>query len=324
MTKFQDENQLKGRFGELLASFAFPPEWVVRPIQYDYGLDLEVEIFHAVPSAHGKQKYQTRGEHLYIQVKTTDRFTFSQHKDGEYVTDVLNFSLETSELKLVEAMGASVPVILLVVDRAEMKIYYVCLNDYISKKLAPGNLRWRDKRSITLYIPVRNQIRVTDEEFDPSSHRGYFARLAQRSKIYSVANMTHHYAVELEHALSRLDSEDSEPTAFRSLAAEYIQKVETFTNEIGQLDIWRKTDNEWGAIENHRQTLDALMVRTSGLKSRLSSLVDPQTDFEEAAFHFLACADFLNSVFRNLTLLGRDYEQIARLERLPGRDPFDI
>lgn len=324
MTKFQDENQLKGRFGELLASFAFPPEWVVRPIQYDYGLDLEVEIFHAVPSDHGKQKYQTWGEHVYLQVKTTDRFTFSKYEDGNYVTDVLNFSIETSELKLVEAMGASVPVVLLVVDRAEMKIFYVCLNDYISKKLATGNPRWRDQRSITLYVPVRNQIRVTDEDFDPSSHRGYFARLARRSKIYSAANLTHHYAVELEHALSRLGEEDIEPTAFQSAAAEFIQKVETFTNEIAQLDIWRKTDNEWAALESHRQTLDALMDRTSGLKARLSTLVDPPKGFEDAAFHFLGDANFLNSVFRSLSLLGREYEQIARLEGLPGRDPFNI
>lgn len=323
MTKFQDENHLKGRFGELLASFAFPPEWVVRPIQYDYGLDLEVEIFHAVPSEPGKQKYQTWGEHLYLQVKTTDRFKFSKHEDGDYVTDVLNFSIETSELKLVEAMGPSVPVILLVVDRAEMKIFYVCLNDYISKKLATGNPRWREQRSTTLYVPVRNQIRVTDKEFDPSSHWGYFARLAQRSKIYSAANLTHHYSAELEHALSRLENDDSEPTAFQSAAAEFIQKVETFTNEISQLDIWRKTDNEWGALDGHRQTLGALTDRTSRLKARLSTLVDPPEGFDNAAFHFLGRAEFLNDVFRSLSLLGRQYEQIARLERLPGKDPFN-
>ncbi|MFC4396898.1 DUF4365 domain-containing protein [Arthrobacter sedimenti] len=273
------------------------------------------------PGRGGKQMYQTWGEHLYLQVKTTDKFKFSKHVEDDRVTPVLKFSIETAELKLVEAMGASVPVVLLVVDRADMKLFYVCLNDYISKKLAVSSPTWRDQQSITLYIPIRNEIRVTDEEFDGSSHWGYFARLAQRSKIYSAANLTHHYSVELEHASDKLFADEMDPTFFGPAAADYIHRVETFTNEVAELDIWRKTDNEWAALENHRQALNELKERTANLKAELKALDGPPESLLDSNF-FLGRLDFLSSAFRTLSLLGREYEQTARLERLPGGDPF--
>ncbi|WP_104046067.1 DUF4365 domain-containing protein [Arthrobacter sp. ZGTC412] len=324
MTKFQDENQLKGRFGELVAAFAFPPEWVVRPIQYDYGLDLEVEVFHAISAEDGRRKYQTWGEHFYLQVKTTDNLSFSKYCTSHKETDVLKFSIETSELKLVEAMGASVPVILFVVDRTEMKIFYVCLNDYTSKTLTPSNPTWREQKNVTVYIPVRNQIRVTDDEFNPASHWGYFARTAQRSKIYSAANLAHHYSMELGYARDKVRVVESDPTAFEALASQFLEQAHRYACEISELDIWRRTDYEWCAIQSFREGLQTLHDRISRLKSQLATLPSTGEDFEEAAFHFQGRLDFMYGIFTSLSLIGRQYEQIARLERLPGDDPFSI
>lgn len=325
MTKFQNENQLKGRFGELLAAFAFPPEWVVRPIPDDYGLDLELEVFHALPSESGEKKYQTRGEHLYLQVKTTDKFTFAGQDNGDGSSAVLKFSLETSTLRLVEAMGASVPVVLLVVDRAELKVFYVCLNDYISKTLASSKPTWREQKDITLKIPVKNQIKVTDTEFNPLPHWGYFARLAQRSKIYSAANLLHHFSIELEYCLDKLDAARDEATSFHAAAVSFVGKVQAFTQEIEHLDIWRGTDDEWGAIGVYRENLNTLRDRTEALETGLETFASSEhspADIESLAFHFTGRAQFVVGIFGILANLGRDYETIARLERLPGDDPF--
>lgn len=191
------------------------------------------------------------------------------------------------------------------------------------KKLAVSKPGWRDRKNITLYIPIRNQIRVTDEEFDPSSHWGYFARLAQRSKIYSAANLTHHYSEELRYALSALDGAHRELVAFQSAADKFFEKVEGFTNEVAQLDIWRKTDNEWDMIGVHRQTLKELRDRTANLKPELRTLPSPPESLKDFNF-FLGRVDFLSSIFRTLSLLGREYEEVARLERLPGQDPFTL
>ncbi|MBU8867816.1 DUF4365 domain-containing protein [Paenarthrobacter aromaticivorans] len=324
MTKFQDENQLKGRFGELLAAFAFPPEWVVRPIQYDYGLDLEVEVFHAIPSSDRRQKYQTWGEHSYLQVKTTDNVSFGKYKGSDKETEVLKFLIETTELRLVEAMGASVPVILFVVDRANLQVFYICLNDYISKILTPCNPAWRDQRMVTLYIPVRNQIKVSDKEFDPTSHWGYFARTARRSKIYSAANLTHHYSIELGYALVDLDAGESNPEIFSKAALQFLERANQYAWEIAELDIWRKTDSEWGAMEGFRETLTILHDRILQLKEPLKNLPSRGDEFEQAAFHFLGRVDFMRGVFTSLSTIGRLYEQIGRLERLPGDDPFEM
>lgn len=322
MTKFQNENQLKGRFGELLAAFAFPPEWVVRPIPADYGLDLELEVFHAVPSENGEKKYQTRGEHLYLQVKTTDKFTYgSPDKANGGAHTMLNFSLETSELRLVEAMGASVPVVLLVVDRAQFTVFYVCLNDYISKTLSSRNPAWREQKTVTLNIPVKNQIKVTATEFAPLSHWGYFARLAQRSKIYSAANLLHHLSIELMYCHEKLDAARDEPANFMASAISFVDKVQTFTQEISSLDIWQRTDYEWGAICSHRENLNRLRERTAVLSAKLEEFSYPEHSLEEIeglAFHFVGRAQFVCGIFDIFAKLGREYETIARLERLPG------
>lgn len=60
-------------------------------------------------------------------------------KSGDqYVIPVVECELEVGELMTVEAMGNAVPVLLCVADMADKTVYYVCLNDYISKVLLPN------------------------------------------------------------------------------------------------------------------------------------------------------------------------------------------
>lgn len=321
MTKYQDENQLKGRLGELLAAFIFPDEWVVRPIAHDFGLDLQVEVFTPVPAKGSKKKYQTWGEHIYLQVKTTDKTTYSKAPDGEDEIDVLNFSIATSELRLVEAMGASVPVVLLVVNRTEMTVFYLCLNDYISKVLATRNPDWRDKKrnSITLKIPTRNQIRVAEEKFDASAHWGYFTRLAKRSKLYSAANLVHHYSIELENSLNGLDHTFPH---FSDSATKYTHTLRTFTDEIAHLDIWRPSNDEREGLSVHRETLSELKEIADELHQLIAEIPNPKStaeEFDKAALHFTHKAQWANNRLKTLSLLGRDYEDIVRWERLPAK-----
>lgn len=47
---------------------------------------------------------------------------------------------------------------LFIVDITELKIYFVCLNDYIDKVITPDESKYMDKDSKVIYIPTGNVI----------------------------------------------------------------------------------------------------------------------------------------------------------------------
>lgn len=326
MTKFQDENQLKGRFGELFASFVLPTEWVVRPILHDYGIDLEAEIFKEVTTEEDpRRKYQTWGEHVYFQVKTTDTLPFrdSDFKYDEIAT--ISHTIDTAELKLVEAMGASVPVVLLLVDRRNMNVFYLCLTDYVAKVLAKDQPEWRAQISATVKVPCRNNLKPPAPGYAPEPHWEYLARLARRSKLYSAANLAHHYLIELRFELDTLTQSQEMPYLFKERVESFLGKLQSYTCEIQALDIWRKTDSEWLILASCREVLEKLKVWCTKNLEDTTSFAFPKNSaetVEERAFHFIGKASFQVGIFETLANVGRTYEQVERLERLPGIDPF--
>ena len=106
-----------------------PPEWVVREMTPDYGIDLDVELFD-----YENDKCVTLGEHIFVQAKGTESPTYGKYRFDDSEIDVIKYVLETSELNLVNRMGSAFPVLLILVDLNENKAYQICLNDYINSK----------------------------------------------------------------------------------------------------------------------------------------------------------------------------------------------
>ena len=139
-----------------------PSEWVSRQIHPDYGIDLDLELF-----AYEGEKCVTLGEHVFLQVKGTESAQYGKITPfgspiGDEKTksdvDILKFSVDVSLLKLVERMGSSIPVLLVVVDLAMQQAYQVCLNDYIRYVLPDQNPEFRNQDKVMVYIPTENKI----------------------------------------------------------------------------------------------------------------------------------------------------------------------
>lgn len=221
-------------------------------------------------------------------------------------------------------MGASVPVVLVVVDRKCMSIFYVCLNDYVSKYLTKTQPCWRDQGSVTLRVPRRNELKVGDSDFDFLPHWGYFARLARRSKLYSAANLAHHYSVELKYDLASLESSQDFLETFQQNADHFLRQLSLYTEEIRNLDIWRETADEWAILAHNRNALEKLSIWITENLDALNAYDAAGKNPEAIAndvYQFVADAQFQSGVLESVALLGRKYEEICRLERLPVLDP---
>lgn len=326
--KLQDENQVKGRYGELLAAFTFPPHWIVRPIPDDYGLDLELEVFHEVAArADGTRRYQTRGEHLYLQVKTTDTLEVTVlPRTGANELPVAKFRMSTSDLKLVDLMGASVPVVLLLVDKGRNKIYYVCLTDYVSHYLDLEKTGWRDQTTVNILIPLRNELIASGEAEKLNEHWSYFSRLARRSKLYSAFNFIHYCMVELAHAFpeGRLEAPESIEAEFPAALA-FVNRFSAYIDEIKRLDVWpRQGERDWVVLHEAFDHLCLLSQWCEDLRHKLTTL--PQSSESSRASlaePFLIGANQEIARFEIIDSIGRTYQELGRKERLPGVDPFD-
>lgn len=162
----------------------FPSEWVQRTITPDYGLDIDLELFD-----YEEEKCTTLGEHVYLQVKGTEHAVygsvapFGRHfsdeaKKANALIPVLKFSLDVAELRLVERMGAAVPVMLVVVDLEKQTAYYICLNDYVKYVLPFQNPLFREQKTVTINIPTENEL--THDTSDIILWYG------KRAKLYSL------------------------------------------------------------------------------------------------------------------------------------------
>lgn len=146
-TKQREARHIRGDRGVNLVNEKLPHYWVVRDIYPDYGLDLHVKVFE--PDLDDPESSNTLGEHFYIQVKTTKEINLEKRtvRSRKNVTkfdldpadgtpleiEVVKYVIDTETLLTVEAMGSAIPVLLCYVDTTTETVYYVCLNDYISK-----------------------------------------------------------------------------------------------------------------------------------------------------------------------------------------------
>jgi hypothetical protein len=170
-----------------------PTHWALHDYKPDYGIDTVVEVFDPVPGSDSLA--EALGASFFVQVKSvakTDihvirafgRYNVEKERlrenKAEYVDlEVLKHRIDVNLLLTVQSMGAAVPVLLVLVCLDSDRIFFVCLNDLIEKVIVPLEPRFTESNSITLNIPVLNEIKQTPESLVP------LRLYAQRPKLYA-------------------------------------------------------------------------------------------------------------------------------------------
>lgn len=228
-----------------------PEEWVIRTQTPDYGIDLQIELFdYPTPES---TTCETLGEFIYVQVKGTTNIKTStvkiypvqnvtknewKEEKHEYVEiQVVKYSLETSLLELVNKVGASVCVLLFLVDVNSKRLFFVCLNDLLDKYILPKYPNYKDQKTITIQIPIENEIDGTYESQVPLRH--YF----KRSKLYAAFSKIHYQFREINRVLEEQritiyhqDSISLNKNNFKQ--EEFISISLLFLKQLLNLDIW--------------------------------------------------------------------------------------
>ncbi|WP_052769182.1 DUF4365 domain-containing protein [Chryseobacterium sp.] len=74
--------------------------------------------------------------------------------------DVVKYSFDTDSIYTISTLGASVSVLLFLVDIENKDAYFICLNDYIDKIILPKNREYVDQGAYTIKIPTLNNLRM--------------------------------------------------------------------------------------------------------------------------------------------------------------------
>lgn len=221
----------------LFVQSALPAEWVTREMNPDYGIDLYIELF-----GYEDNKCITLGEHVFVQVKGTDYATYGQvalfgplnekYKDQTEKIDILKFSVDVTLLNLVERMGSSIPVLLVVVDLSENCAYYVCLNDYIRFVLPYQNCEYKKQKTVVIYIPKEN---ILSKEA--------LLWYGKRPKLYALFQEVFSVADECKYLAGRI----------------LIENVKAFIGRIQNHDAW-KAQSDFGYLRVQYQMMQELQT----------------------------------------------------------------
>lgn len=314
-TKQREARHIRGDRGVNLVKEKLPHYWVVRDIYPDYGLDLHVEVFE--PDLDDPESSNTLGEHFYIQVKTTKKINLEKKTvrsrknvtkfdpnptDGTALEiEVVKYVIDTETLLTVEAMGSAIPVLLCYVDTTNETVYYVCLNDYISKSLLPYKPSYEQQGSVTIDIPAWNVLDMEDPSF------AYVCLLARRGKYYAAFNTFGYQYNEILSVWEEFSplAADAEETVYPD--RELITMARNFLRAALRLEVWSSAGvGYWSPL---REVHDDFWYLQENL---------PNVDRALSEFEYIAYVHRLISGFARAANLGRMYEELVREWRQPS------
>jgi hypothetical protein len=185
-----------------------PKEWVIREFNRpDYGIDLIIELFDKIDD----KTYETLGEFIYVQVKSSDQFPISTEKiygvgnvaKGKWVQDrseyanldIVKYSYDTNSIFTIQSLGASVSVLLFLVDLQSEDVYFINMNDYIDKIVVPQKPNYIHQGSLTIKIPTLNTLK----NYQVSS--AALQLYGKRSKLLAAFSKFNYQRNELSYAL---------------------------------------------------------------------------------------------------------------------------
>lgn len=257
-SKRKPESHIIGEEAVKIVKRQLPNEWTVRELTPDYGINLDIEIFNKT-SPQGKNSetfFDTLGEHLFVQVKgkkqiqkkklkitkrhNIEKFPLSRNIKYDYEDDpidVVAIDIETPEIVTVQRMGASLPLLLFLVDIETSKIYFICLNDYIEKVILPEDPDYSFKKSKRIYIPIKNEI---------TTHPDAILLLefyAKRPKLFAAFNKFSYQREALDYVYDD----------------ELIERATYFAKILLRYDFWHSKGMIWKPIKDAHQHLENLV-----------------------------------------------------------------
>jgi len=316
--KQRNEQHLLDEEGQKLFRTALPKEWVLREYRPDYGLDFSVELFKSTQELVVGRNFETLGEHIFVQLKSTRVLRRSKLKlygrknvekqaelidKSDYIGEmqVVQFSLETSELVTIQRMGAALPVLLVVADVLSGDCYFICLNDYIDKVLIPRHADYASASKRVVHIPLANKVA------DPTVGHTAFRWYGKRAKLYAAFQKFIFQSAELGYARQ---------------TPEFVRFAKHFALTIARFDFWHETEM-WEIIGYYGRRLDLflktgspqMMVRNEEAISRIRQ--EMASDRDRDLFENELNLDEIYQLWRGLAVLPRNYEDICREWFLP-------
>lgn len=246
-----------------------PPEWVIHHYRPDYGIDLIVELFEFVDEE--RTISETLAEMFFVQLKSVEksqvhkikvhpRYNVEKLPRSTVTTqyreiEVLKLDIDVSELLTVQAMGAAIPVLLILVTIDTRKVYFVCLNDLIDKVILPADPEFHVKQTKTIEIPIKNQITTLRD------HLAALRFYAKRPKLYA--------------AFSKFAYQRKELTYTRD-----VEILRHFLKIIARYDFWKNTP-EWTVIAEMYDRIRAVETFTDKDGSSISPAVKEERSTSE-------------------------------------------
>jgi len=286
-----------------------PKEWVIREFNRpDYGIDVVIELFEKVED----KIFETLGEFIFVQVKSVQNIKVKKKQvypvgnvaKGEWVEnhsefmeiDIIKFVIDTNSIYTIHTLGASVAVLLFLVDLEHKKLYFICLNDYIDKIIIPKNPNYLEQSSVTIEIPTQNEFTNTDISTNAMQYYG------KRAKLLSSFSKFHYQKNEIANLLDYkfypiITYRDTLPKDIVT-ESDFRKQISYFLNQIDGLDIWKFTS--W----------EALVMTKSSLIEIANDLKNPNTEFK-------LLKEKVIILWHQLGNLGSIYEDICREWFLP-------
>ncbi len=330
MAKERGETHLKEEDSEGLVASLLPPEWVIRKLHPDYGVDLTVEVFERQENG-----IPTMGEFLFVQLKSTsvlkkgiesiktrenvEKALDLQQGDAAYDLDVVTFQIDIYTIDNSRLMGPSTPLMLFLCDLEGREVYFVCLTDYYDKILEPRGLSLADQDSVTIVIPASNKL--------STPHSVQVMRFfAARAKLYAMFNLAQFQFREMRYLLPAFSNHENLSEIDESYAI-----IERFSRRLRGMPIWDR-DLPWALLPHYRDRLDLIIKNIDAdaisiIKLGIEEFMKGNDQAITPLFEF----DSLCSMsWEQFSAIGQTFEDIVREWFLPtyvgqlgsGEEPF--
>jgi hypothetical protein len=298
---------------------ALPRTWVIREYRPDYGIDYDVEIFGPLvrdDRAVHEKTVETLGAHVFIQLKAchksvrrrmkvyardnVEKASLTEDK-GDLVGDieVISLPIEVPELLTVQAMGAALPVLLVIATLDTNELFFVCLNDYIDKILAARENDYASATKRTIHVPTTNRLQGTGG--GPVAFRWY----GMRAKLYAGFQKFVYQRAELAYAYRTPD---------------FLPYARHFAKLLLRYDFWANTPF-WSIIPIYGAAVDRFSRTGDPGLMRYNTAALEETERGLDATPGSLMKDLkLNEVmtlWQQLTVLPRNYEDVCREWMLP-------
>ena len=128
---------------ELLFRQFLPREWIVRKLDPDYGVDLEIDIVEGEA---------VTNQTLKVQLKATEKL--------ENRRPPIYYSFKTKHLKYYE--DSPIPIVIILWDKSGNQFYYLFAQQYIWEVLTSEDPLWREKKTKNISFSDNSRLENSD------------------------------------------------------------------------------------------------------------------------------------------------------------------